>query len=247
MAKQVNVLRTLYSLHYLNLQSFTQNSTHHYHYLTQTQTAMKSPRLPILLSFLLSNFFLQLHAITAGYPPADGAGTGTDFIRTSCNSTLYPEICYSTLSRYASTIQQDPAQLASVAIGVTLSKARRMANYVSNISRQADYGPDQRAAAALHDCFSNFGDAVEEIYGSLKQMRQIRSAGTSRASFRFQMSNVQTWMSAALTDEDTCTDGFEDVADGQMKEEVCDRVEYVKKLTSNALALVNRYAENGMN
>lgn len=122
-----------------------------------------------------------------------------------------------------------------------------MANYVSNISRQADYGSDQRAAAALHDCFSNFGDAVEEIYGSVKQMRQIRSAGTSRASFRFQMSNVQTWMSAALTDEETCTDGFEDVADGQMKEEVCDRVEYVKKLTSNALALVNRYAENGMN
>lgn len=212
---------------------------------------MKSPRPLILLSFLFSTFFLQLHAIPAAapasYPPDTGSGTGTDFIRTSCNSTLYPEICYSTLSRYASTIQQDPAQLASVAIGVTLSKAKRMANYVSNISRQADYGSDQRAAAALHDCFSNFGDAVEEIYGSVKQMRQIRSAGTSRASFRFQMSNVQTWMSAALTDEETCTDGFEDVADGQMKEEVCDRVEYVKKLTSNALALVNRYAENGMN
>lgn len=251
MAKQVNLLQTLYSLHYLNAHSFTQNSTHHYHYLTQTQTTMKSPRPLILLSFLFSTFFLQLHAIPAAapasYPPDTGSGTGTDFIRTSCNSTLYPEICYSTLSRYASTIQQDPAQLASVAIGVTLSKAKGMANYVSNISRQADYGSDQRAAAALHDCFSNFGDAVEEIYGSVKQMRQIRSAGTSRASFRFQMSNVQTWMSAALTDEETCTDGFEDVADGQMKEEVCDRVEYVKKLTSNALALVNRYAENGMN
>lgn len=37
MAKQVNLLQTLYSLHYLNAHSFTQNSTHHYHYLTQTQ------------------------------------------------------------------------------------------------------------------------------------------------------------------------------------------------------------------
>lgn len=64
--------------------------------------------------------------------------------------------------------------------------------------------------------------------------------------FRFQMSNVQTWMSAALTEEETCTDGFEDVPEGTVKTDVCDRVSYVKKFTSNALALVNSYANNGM-
>ena len=61
------------------------------------------------------------------------------------------------------------------------------------------------------------------------------------------MSNVQTWMSAALTNEETCTDGFEDVADGAVKSEVCDRAENVKKLTSNALALVNCYVNKETN
>ncbi|CAA3009327.1 21 kDa -like [Olea europaea subsp. europaea] len=113
-----------------------------------------------------------------------------------------------------------------------------MAAYVSNLSREADYGADHRATAALHDCFSLFGDAIGQIRDSLKQMRQLSGSGES---LRFQMSNVQTWMSAALTNEDTCTDGFEDVPDGPMKVDLCGRVVKVEEVTSNALALVNSY------
>ncbi|KAM2329931.1 21 kDa protein-like [Malus sylvestris] len=189
-------------------------------------------------------FFLLSHPIpTVGLPSKD-----SEFIRTSCGTTLYPHLCYTSLSRFASAVQDNPTLLAKVAIGVSLARARRMAAYFSNISRQADYGAHPRAATALHDCFSNFGDAVDEIRGSLKQMRQLSSTANSRggsSSFRFQMSNVQTWMSAALTDEETCTDGFDDVENGPLKTDVSNRVENVKKVTSNALALVNSVAEKG--
>ncbi|OWM67825.1 21 kDa protein-like [Punica granatum] len=163
----------------------------------------------------------------------------TDYIRTSCAATLYKDVCYSTLCRYARAIRNDPDRLARVAISVSLSRARRMAEYVSNLSRQADYGAGPRAAAALHDCFTNFGDAVDEIKGSLNQMRGLDTS--SQESFRFQMSNVQTWMSAALTDEETCTDGFEDVPEGPVKSDVNNRATGVKQVTSNALALVNSF------
>ena len=199
-----------------------------------------------LVSLVLATLLFHLQPIPAvGNSSPTTTTNGTDFIRTSCGTTLYPELCYNSLSRYANAIQQNPAQLAKVSISVSLAKARRMAAYVSNLARQADYGSDHRAASALHDCFTNFDDAVDEIRGSLKQMRQLRAAGAGGVSFRFQMSNVQTWMSAALTDEDTCTDGFEDVADGPLKTDVCDRVGKVHKFTSNALALVNSYVEKG--
>ena len=94
-----------------------------------------------------------------------------------------------------------------------------MATYISTLIRQAEYGTDLRAAVALHNCFTNSGNAVDEIRGSLKQMRQLGATGLGVESFGFQMSNVQTWMSAALTNEDTCTDGFEDVANGSLKSE----------------------------
>lgn len=206
---------------------------------------METQRPQFVISLICATLLFHLRPIPAvGDQNSTGTTNAIDFIRTSCGTTLYPDLCYTSLSRYANAIQQKPARLAKVAISVSLAKAQRMAAYVSNISRQADYGADHRAAAALHDCFTNFGDAVDEIRGSLKQMRQLGS-GAGAESFRFQMSNVQTWMSAALTDEDTCTDGFEDVSDGSVKTDVCERVAKAKKFTSNALALVNSYAAQG--
>ncbi|TYH39491.1 hypothetical protein ES332_D12G182900v1 [Gossypium tomentosum] len=173
----------------------------------------------ISMHFLIFLFFF-LHPIpTLGSTVYDTSPT--DYIRTSCSATLYPDLCYTSLSGYANPVQQDPARLARIAIGVSLSKARRMASYVSNLTRETAYGADPQASAALHD-----------------------SPGSE--SFRFQMGNVQTWMSAALTDEETCTDGFEDVREGPLKTEVYERAVEVKKLTSNALALVNSYAEKAV-
>ncbi|KAK7358262.1 hypothetical protein VNO77_00188 [Canavalia gladiata] len=199
------------------------------------------------LLIFIAAFSIFHSTATAGDDGSNTTADGdTEFIRTSCNTTLYPDVCYTSLSRYANAVQQNPGQLARVAISVSLSKVHRTASYISNLTREADYGANSRASLALHDCFSNLGDAVDEIRGSLKQMRQIGAAGEGAGSFLFQMSNVQTWMSAALTDEETCTDGFQDVADCPVKTDVCDRVTNVKKFTSNALALVNAYANKGM-
>ncbi|XP_058773540.1 pectinesterase inhibitor 7-like [Vicia villosa] len=211
------------------------------------------PHQLFLLSIIIfaSTFsYLQSVTATGEQSPTTGTTGDIEFIRSSCNTTLYPDICYTSLSRYANAVQQNPGQLARIAIAVSFSKVHRTASYLSNLTRVADYGGNSRAALALHDCFSNLNDAVDEIRGSIKQMRQIGSAGagasTSADSFLFQMSNVQTWMSAALTDEETCTDGFQDVENCPMKTDVNNRVTKVKKFTSNALALVNGYASKGM-
>ncbi|KAL7110741.1 hypothetical protein ACP275_05G044800 [Erythranthe tilingii] len=197
-----------------------------------------------LLFFLTAAVFLTAYAAEEPAPaPSAAAANATEFIRTSCETTLYPELCYSSLSGYANAVLQDPARLAGAAIGVSLSRAAGMAIYLANLSRQAYFGGgDPRAAAALRDCFSVFGDAVSQIRGSMKQMRRVPSAGGGE-ELRFQMSNVQTWMSAALTNEDTCTDGLQEVADGPVKSDVCDRTVEVKEVTSNALALVNSYVD----
>ncbi|XAR72211.1 Pectinesterase [Bertholletia excelsa] len=175
---------------------------------------------------------------TVGSPDPNNT-TNTDYIRTSCAATLYPDVCYTTLSAYANAVQQDPARLARAAIGVSLSNARNASDYVSNATAAAIHGSaDNRSIAAIKDCSSTLGDALDEISRSLKQMRHLGGGGQS---LEFQLSNVQTWMSAALTNEDTCTDGFQDAPDGPMKTGVCDRVVQVKQVTSNALALVNCY------
>ncbi|ESQ35314.1 hypothetical protein EUTSA_v10008807mg [Eutrema salsugineum] len=173
------------------------------------------------------------------FPPTPTTANDLDFIRTSCNATLYPEVCFTSLSGYATAVQDNPARLAKLAIGVSLSRAKYTAAYLSKLSRAA-------ASAAVHDCVSNVGDAVEQMRGSLRQLREMNHRRPGAPAFEFQMSNVQTWMSAALTDEETCTDGItEQMEDGETKTAVCERVADVKRFTSNALALVNTYANNG--
>ncbi|KAI3796135.1 hypothetical protein L1987_38799 [Smallanthus sonchifolius] len=193
------------------------------------------------MNIQIPSTFIFLFFLSTTGKPLPPTSNDTDFIRTSCKTTLYPQTCFTSLSGYSSAIQQDPGRLARVAIGVTLTKVTNMAKYVSNISRQVDYGRNgPRVAAAIHDCYSLFGDAVDDIQGSLRQMRRLNGTGED---LRFQLSNVQTWMSAALTNEETCTDGFEGVADGGVKSDVCGRVGKVKEVTSNALALVNSFAD----
>ncbi|KAL2347730.1 hypothetical protein Fmac_001730 [Flemingia macrophylla] len=197
---------------------------------------------PFLFSILLfiSTFSLVTQPATASAAADDGSGD-IDFIRASCNATLYPDLCFSSLSRFAGLVQRSPAALARVAVAVALSKAHGAAAYLSHQTAAAD--SSSGTGAALHDCFGNLEDAVDEIRGSLKQMQRLGPDSTS-GSVRFGVSNVLTWMSAALTDEETCTDGFEGVPEGPLKTTVCDRVTRVKKFTSNGLALVNGFASN---
>jgi pectinesterase inhibitor-like protein len=57
------------------------------------------------------------------------------------------------------------------------------------------------------------------------------------------MSDLQTWVSAALTDENTCTEGFQEInATGNIKTIVRGKIVQVAQLTSNALALINKLA-----
>uniref|UniRef100_A0A0D3AK87 Pectinesterase inhibitor domain-containing protein n=1 Tax=Brassica oleracea var. oleracea TaxID=109376 RepID=A0A0D3AK87_BRAOL len=62
-------------------------------------------------------------------------------------------------------------------------------------------------------------DSVDELSRTLGVLKHLRVSGGSATEFRWQMSNAQTWTSAALTYEDTCLDGFQGI-DGKIKSEV---------------------------
>ncbi|CAM8882025.1 unnamed protein product [Rhodiola kirilowii] len=173
------------------------------------------------LCFLL--ICLSIHSATA-------AAEGGDFIRSSCNGTLYPDICYATLSPFANDINSSKAFLAETAISVSLKKSKSAAAFVSR----------QNQTVTVEDCASTLKDAAEQARRSLSQFKEI--IGKPVESVRMEVSNVQTWMSAALTNQGTCIDGFEEVEDGSViRAEVVKRAQLAKKVTSNALAFINKY------
>lgn len=87
------------------------------------------------------------------------------------------------------------------------------------------------------------GDSVDQLSQSLRELGKTNGPVAGQ-DFMWHMSNVQTWVSAALTDDSTCLDGFSGSAmNGNLKAAIRSRVIHVSQVTSNALALVNRFAE----
>lgn len=193
-------------------------------------------KLNTFLLLLLSFHYLLDTAKSATDSNPVGA---TDFIKAECRATRYPALCVQSLSNYSTTIQQSQRQLAQAALSVSLSRAQSAASFVSKLARMKGIKPTEYRA--VKDCIQNMGDTVDQLSRSMKELGGMaRLAGQD---FNWHVSNVQTWVSAALTNENTCLDGFAGAAmDGNVKVAIRRRVLDCAQVTSNALALVNRFA-----
>lgn len=187
----------------------------------------------ILLSLLLSIFYVDL--------AAESVAKSTNFIEASCSATRYPALCVQSLSSYASSIQRSPRQLAQIALTVSITKAQSTCTFVSRMAKAKGKGMRGREYGAVKDCLYEMGDSVERLSRSVRELK--RMGGAHGEEFKWHVSNVETWVSAALTDETTCMDGFSGRSlDGKVKTAIRARVFGVAQVTSNALALVNQYA-----
>ncbi|KAK7854847.1 21 kDa protein [Quercus suber] len=191
------------------------------------------------VSHLLLLLSISLYLATTAKSSSSAGGYDTSFIKSSCSSTTYPAVCVKTLSAYAPAIQKSPRQLAHTALSVSLSKCESTKTFVSKMTKMK--GLKSREYEAVKDCLEEMGDTVDRLSKSIHELKHIGQA--KGQDFSWHMSNVETWVSAALTDENTCLDGFSGKAlDGKVKASIKAQVVNVAQVTSNALALVNSYA-----
>uniref|UniRef100_A0A0E0IQ84 pectinesterase n=1 Tax=Oryza nivara TaxID=4536 RepID=A0A0E0IQ84_ORYNI len=185
----------------------------------------------------------EARAVAAMTEPT-AASSATAFLRSRCATTRYPDVCYDSLLPYASTFQTSHVKLAVAAANVAAAKLRAFSARINDLLAQ---GGAARVDAALKDCKSTISDAGDLARQSSAELGQLdagaAAAGVSSRQARWHVSNVQTWLSAAITDEGTCTDGFEEAgeaaAGSPAGKEVAAGVARVKQHTSIALALVN--------
>jgi pectinesterase inhibitor-like protein len=154
-----------------------------------------------------------------------------DIVRSSCVHASYPKLCLRTLSGSSSC--KTPRDLARAAVKVSLSRTRRVSTYLAHVS--AGGGDSERQREALSDCAEQIADTVDSLSRTLGELKHLQEG----ESFRWHMSNAQTWVSAAMTNEDTCLDGFQDI-DGKVKSDVKRKVTNLARVTSNALYMINR-------
>lgn len=158
-----------------------------------------------------------------------------NFIKTSCNSTLYPALCYKYLSSYASTIKTDSVKLCNTALTVNLKAANKTSALVTSMAKEGGLRPAEKAV--IEDCNEEIDDCVDELRKASNVLDNLRDTLNKED----QMADIKTWVSAAMTDEDTCMDEFEE---NNVRESVKNKIKKsivdLRKITSNSLALINR-------
>ncbi|KAI4380823.1 hypothetical protein MLD38_006969 [Melastoma candidum] len=160
-----------------------------------------------------------------------------NLVRASCVHTLYPAVCLHTLSAYRGPTST-PYDVARAALKVSLTRARSLTVLLS--SKSHSHRPtSKKERAALRDCTEMISSTVDELSGALNELKQLGNIGVGREAFGWAMSNAETWVSAALTDEDTCLEGFNEggVARGDV---IRKKIRNVAKVTSNALYMINK-------
>ncbi|KAK8945733.1 hypothetical protein KSP40_PGU019027 [Platanthera guangdongensis] len=170
-----------------------------------------------------------------------GEAVPFQFIRSSCKVTQYPNLCEKSLCDFKPALQRrSPRQLAHAALTVTSQRAVRVSNFVRRVSADAGKSSPARGShygGGVRDCVETLGESVDRLRLSVKEMERM---GRYRSrSFRWHLSNVQTWVSAAITDQTTCIDSLAEdksAAGPQIRSQIV----YVNHLASNALALINR-------
>ncbi|KAM0005718.1 putative pectinesterase [Helianthus debilis subsp. tardiflorus] len=165
------------------------------------------------------------------------------YLELQCRSALYPDLCVQTLLPYVTKTGLPSSRLlAEISLASCLSKARFTKAYLNMVAKklnetEVNLGNNQ----AIEECIQQINDGVNQITQSFKELQKIGKDGDE--NFMWHETNVQTWVSAALTDATTCIDGILMGGISSKREQamIKARLLNVKQLASNSLAMFSHF------
>ncbi|KMZ67374.1 Pectinesterase [Zostera marina] len=160
------------------------------------------------------------------------------FIRNSCTTTLFPQVCTQTLSDYTSSSggalpHHSERRIAKIGLSVSLIRTKTAYGLLNQ--SLSTLVSDDRERGIISDCVQEMKNSVYHLSKSIRQLEKMGSA--KNPAFAYRLGNIQTWASAALTEVTTCVGGLEK---SEVDVEFKSMFDEVTKVISNALALVNQ-------
>ncbi|KAK4734355.1 hypothetical protein R3W88_008616 [Solanum pinnatisectum] len=126
----------------------------------------------------------------------------TNFIKTKCNITTNPSLCVKTLMPYVSTVKTNPRILCKEALKVAIKGARSASLIFWNLKKKE--GISKYEAGAIRDCVEAVKTAVHELKQTVNTIGHLSGAEDKES----QLHNAISYASSALTNAETCIDGF---------------------------------------
>lgn len=151
----------------------------------------------------------------------------------ACKGTLYPKLCVSTVASFPDLTSKSLPQIISSTVNHTMSEVRASsANYTVIEKRLRSPNPLQKRA--LDDCLELLDDTISELEIALADLTSIKTVSKH-------YHDLQTLLSAAITNQDTCLGGF-DFGNGTdyVRNYIEKRVVTISKHVSNILVMLKK-------
>ncbi|KAK4423418.1 putative pectinesterase/pectinesterase inhibitor 6 [Sesamum alatum] len=111
-----------------------------------------------------------------------------------CTQTPYPDLCNSLITTTQTTLEQNQFNLLEISLRETLVQAQNAHNLISDMDLTSF---DELGKSAWADCLELYEDTIYQLN---------RSSGPKTDAV-----DAQTWLSAAIANEQTCKNGFLDL------------------------------------
>ncbi|EOA24570.1 hypothetical protein CARUB_v10017832mg, partial [Capsella rubella] len=181
---------------------------------------------------------LVVVALTAGafthspphHPPISSAS-----LKTVCAVTRYPETCFSSLSSSLneSDSKLNPESILELSLRVASKEVSRLSMSFRSIN-------DMPEDAAVGDCVKLYTDALSQLNESMSEIEREKEKKKGGNWLTEEVvGDVKTWISAAMTDGETCSDGIDEmgtVVGNEIKKEM----EMANQMMSISLAIVSQ-------
>ncbi|CAK9159253.1 unnamed protein product [Ilex paraguariensis] len=161
-------------------------------------------------------------------------------IKKSCTNTLHPSLCFITLSTIPDSNNATTFhQILEIAINQTMKQVVSTRLDILNNLPSQDFGSLEKNA--LDDCVEMLDQTIYELGQAIDDLRALPSSvGYLHRSY----GNTETLLSAAMTNENTCIDGFSDLEESDskglkgVKEPLQNLLTPISHRISNCLAMI---------
>ncbi|XP_059636155.1 pectinesterase-like [Cornus florida] len=204
-----------------------------------------------LITILLTSLLTRRHHSSPPTQTKDGHSSSSSsspllrpiiFIKKACSNTLYPSLCFNTLSSLPlSNINSTTLHhILEFAINRTMNRVAKARHVVGFLTLQELNSQEKNA---LKDCLEMLDQTLYELGQAIDELVMYSaSMGHHRHRHR-SYGNLKTLLSAAMTNENTCIDGFSDLETlkgqkGGHKQYLQNFLTPISRMISNCLAII---------
>ncbi|OMO86403.1 Pectinesterase, catalytic [Corchorus olitorius] len=166
-------------------------------------------------------------------------------INSVCNVTLYPDACSSSIAASLKTSSSNetnpnpgPERIFTLSLQVALDELIRLSSLPKKIISNSTATSDPLLRGALENCETLFKDAADYINESISSVQLGK--GEKFVFPQAKINDIKTWLSSAITNQETCLDGLVEAAnDTVLLQQVESAVRNSTEFSSNSLAIAS--------